>query len=143
MEFWEFVKNSFTNIFDIVLLDHRKARVVQFQKLLLTPQVMAFRVIAHPYLTSGYMISRDGALKLVKKSLPISATADWPIDISKLRTFAVAPKIVRQRSLGVTSYLHQERKGVTVDRFRPSLWRYLDHHYWRRKVLKQFSHLIS
>lgn len=130
--------------FDLVLLDHQKARIIENGPLQFTSGQIAYRIIVQPYLTSAYIVSRQGALALAKNSLPISAPADWPYDISDLRTYAIDPRMVRQQGGSLPSYLNHERPNQPLRRVRPPAARFLTTAYWRKKFRKlQKSRKIS
>jgi glycosyl transferase family 25 len=128
---------------ELLLLDHRKALVLPHQKLTFEGGQVAYRVLDQPYLASGYIVTRQGAIAIVENSLPISAPADWPFDVSDLRTYAIDPPIVRQQGASIPSYLSHERPEQPLLRVRPALSRYFTKSYWRRKYLKQNSKRIS
>lgn len=128
---------------DLLLLDHCGARVLPRQKLQFRGGKVAYRVLSQPYLASGYIVTREGAKALIENSLPIRAPADWPFDVSELRTYVMDPPMTRQQGAGIGSYLAHERPDQAVARGMPSLGRYLTRSYWRKKYLKQFSRRIS
>ncbi len=128
--------------YDLLLLDHSKARILPDQSLDYADGVVAYRVFEHPYLTSSYIITQQGAAALLAKSLPISAPADWPYDISLLRTYACDPIIVRQAKIAA-SYLDTERTNLPTTRVRPPSRRFFTSLYWRRKFRKRSTRKIS
>ncbi|WP_322891618.1 MULTISPECIES: glycosyltransferase family 25 protein [unclassified Yoonia] len=129
--------------FDLVLLDHQNARIIENERLQFPSGQIAYRVIVQPYLTSAYIVTRQGAVALVEGSLPITAPADWPFDISHLRTYAIDPRMVRQQGGSLPSYLNHERPNQPLRRVRPPAARFLTAAYWRKKFRKLRSRRIS
>lgn len=129
--------------FDLLLLDHRKALILPQQKLQFEGGQVAYRVLDQPYLASGYIVTQQGAQAMLEKSLPISAPADWPFDVSNLRTYAMDPPITQQQGDSLPSYLSHERPDRPLARVRPPFSRYFTRSYWRKKYLKQVSRRIS
>ncbi|MCB2010359.1 MAG: glycosyltransferase family 25 protein [Geminicoccaceae bacterium] len=79
---------------DMLLLDHKNADVSRVEQVALAEDVDAFRLLFSPHLTTGYALSANAARTLVEQSLPLSYTADWPIDISRMNSWAVHPRLV-------------------------------------------------
>lgn len=129
--------------FDLVLIDHQKARVVVDEPLHFQSGQFAYRVIVQPYLASAYIVSRLGAIAMVNNSLPITAPADWPFDVSDLRTYAIDPRMVRQQGDSLPSNLSHERPKQPLERVRPPAKRLLTSNYWRRKFRRLRSRKIS
>lgn len=145
-ELRDFLDHLGRDDFDLLLLDHDRARVLPSDKKQFSDGRVAFRAVVKPYLTSGYLVTRQGAKALVERSLPITAPADWPFDISDLRTYAIDPRIVRQQGGSLPSYLSHERPGPghQLERVRPPASRFLTAAYWRKKFRKlQKSRKIS
>lgn len=99
-------------------------------------------MVVQPYLTSGYLITGKGAKALLEHSLPITAPADWPFDVSDLRTYAMYPRVVSQQGGSLPSYLSQERPDKPAERIRPPAARFFTATYWRKKLRKLQSRKI-
>lgn len=79
---------------DLGLLDHEEVRSAWFPEQRFQSGATLWRVKNIPSRTTGYTISAAGAAELVKRSFPVSFTADWPFDISQLKTFAILPRAI-------------------------------------------------
>jgi len=80
--------------FDLVLLAHKNARVRRGSDRRLPEGSVLWEVANIPELAIAYVISAGGARNIIRRSFPISYPADWPCDISTLRTYAVTPQPV-------------------------------------------------
>ena len=126
---------------DLLLLDHNKAFVSRGKAHHIIADTSAFRTTLAPDLTTGYAISNTGARILIEKSLPISAPADWPWDISKMNTWATDPRIVDHSSLVTgSSSIRHERENVVVSGRKA---RFFKRAYWVRKWQKIVSKVIK
>lgn len=126
---------------DLLLLDHDKAFVSAQKMQPISAEICAFRTTLAPDLSTGYAISNAGARMLVEKSLPISAPADWPWDVSKMETWAITPRIVDHPSLIDSHSNIRSERGDTV--FYGQKTRFLRRAYWGRKLEKRKRNLIK
>lgn len=126
---------------DLLILDHKKTFVRRSDSFPLPGPAVAHPVAVAGYLTTGYAISAAGARGMMDRSLPITAPADWPFDITELRSYAVLPRLVgHPDAISGPSDIRHLRKGFVrthrLERFaRPS--------YWRRKALRLLTRRIS
>lgn len=119
---------------ELLLLDHKKARVAWRDVLHIDTDLKAYRVVLSPELTTGYYITQAGAVKMLAATGKISGVADWPCDITALDCRALMPRPVTQPSPDVTtSHIHEQRKNhVASSTYR----RFLASTYWKRWWLK-------
>jgi len=95
--------------FDLVLLAHKNARVRRGSDHHLREGSVLWEVVNIPELNIGYVISSSGARKIMHRSIPISYTADWPCDVSGLRTYAVSPQPIARPSTNAGSLIEAGR----------------------------------
>jgi len=145
--FFRFLNTVQTPACDLLLLDHMRALVRRTERLKLADGGMAYRCISSPWLTTGYIITRDGAQKLVGQSLPISAPADWPTDLSEMLAYAVAPRLVDHPDLkSAGSDIRHDRPPLesrASRRKRRTSRRFLRLSYWRKTYHKRLGKWVS
>jgi glycosyl transferase family 25 len=135
--------------YDLLLLHYSKAIVSRFEKLKLGRDMVAHRSLVSPYSTMGYLITREGAQKIIDQSLPISSIADWPIDLSKIWTYATFPRIIdHPRSSNVDSDIRSEciknkRTAINQIRFNIRYYILLKILNWRFYYRKLFGILVD
>ena len=81
---------------EMVLLGHHHTYVHRFSKTRLCKGAVGHRLVATRAYTHGYALTRGAAAYIVDRALPIHARADWPCDISRLKSWAVDPQIAVQ-----------------------------------------------
>jgi glycosyl transferase family 25 len=145
--FFEFMAVIHKPDCDLLLLDHMRARVRRMGALKINRNTTAYRCASVPWLTTGYLITRSGARMLVEQSLPISAAADWPIDITQMQAYAISPRVVDHPDMITgASDIRQDRPEVTpltVRRKRRSIARVFRRSYWRKTFHKRFGRWAS
>ena len=145
--FGAFVQNVAQDDYDLLLLDHWRTRVHTRDDRPINPAHRAIRVAGSPMLTTGYVVSLEGARALAAASTPVTATADWPCDLSELRAYAVTPRLVDHPDMATgTSDIRPQRQALKET---PPRWkrrhpkRFLDPEYWKRAYYKRFWKWIS
>lgn len=132
---------------DLLLLDHMRALVRRTDRLKFADGGMGYRCMSSPWLTTGYVITRDGAQKLVDQILPISEPADWPTDIIAMRTYALAPRLVDHPDIkSSVSDIRPERppvESLASRRKRRTSRRFLRLSYWRKTYHKRLGKWVS
>lgn len=78
--------------YDFILLDHESVRTATRPGRKVADRTQLFRVANIPDLTTAYVIKREAARAVLSDVPKIGFTADWPFDISALRTFALLPR---------------------------------------------------
>lgn len=140
--FLNFLEHQDAQDYDLLLLDHMRADVFRSDFLKFQGGLTAYRVAFSPMLTTGYIVSNQGAKTLVDKSLPIKAAADWPIDISEMNAFAMDPRVVDHPDQETgPSYIRHERTALSLEK--PGASRLLEGRYWKKKYKKWASERIS
>jgi glycosyl transferase family 25 len=142
---FEFIEAGQMPDCDLLLLDHGGARVSRRDRFAFGG-VTAYRCKNAPYLTTGYAITRAGAAALVAAGTPLAGLADWPMDISTLRSYAVLPRIVdHPAEENSASDIKQDRdQHVRPRRYkRNDPRRFLEKDYWQRTWHKRFGKWIS
>lgn len=146
-QFFDFLKTVHTCSYDLLLLDHGNARVSRFDRLKLGGATMAYRSQASTWHTTGYVITRAGAQKMVDQSLPIISPADWPTDISKMRTYAAHPRLVDHPDQWTgASDIRQDRpqsEQTRLHRKRRSLSWFFKLNNWRNVYRRLFGKWVS
>lgn len=145
--FFRFLNTVQTAACDLLLLDHMRALVRRTDKMKLDESAMAYRCMSTPWLTTGYIITHDGAQKLVDQSLPITAPADWPTDIIAMRTYALAPRLVDHPDMkSAGSDIRPDRppvESLASRRKRRTSLRFLRLSYWRKTYHKRLGKWVS
>lgn len=145
--FFRFINRVEVPDCDLLLLDHMRALVRRGDKLNLGDGAKAYRCLSAPWLTTGYIISHDGAQMLAERSLPIMAPADWPSDISRMRTYAVTPRLVDHPEMkSAASDIKQDRgpsESLASRRKRRTPRRFLRLSYWRKTYHKRLGKWVS
>jgi len=95
--------------FDLLLLDHDRTRVLRRSMRRLSSGSVLWRVVNIPDMNTGYILNATGAAAIIERSFPISYMADWPCDISALRTYAIMPRAVGRPASKEASLLQAER----------------------------------
>lgn len=94
--FKEFVASRAYEKADMVLLGHEETWVRPFSETPLCKGVVGHRLVASPVLAHGYSLSRAAAAHIQAKATPVRARADWPCDISRIKSLAADPQIAMQ-----------------------------------------------
>ncbi len=141
------VNNFQLDDYDLLLLDHWRARVHRRGRKDAGGRKFAYRAATTPYLTTGYVISNAGAQEMVAQSTPLASTADWPCDILRMQTYAIHPRLVDHpdRESG-TSDIRTERKIYQATRpkkKKETARRFLKGWYWKRTYYKRLGKWIS
>lgn len=145
-EFFNFVKTIRKPNYDLLLLDHEGALVSCADRIRIDDKAVAYRCRSQPDRTTGYCVTRRGAAKLAGNSLPIRGLADWPLDLNRMRAYAVTPRIVDHPDPEIAnSDIEREREQLQLRTIknRKKPWRILQAEYWRRKYYKRFGKWIS
>lgn len=145
--FFDFLKVVQKLDCDLLLLYHLGALVRENNPLRLVEMADAFRLISTPIMANAYIVTQNGAKKLVERSLPISRPADWPINLAKLNAFAVSPRLVghpphETAPSDIRAERNRHYKSVSRRR-RPSAVRFLRIVYWEKKYYKYIGKRIS
>ena len=146
-DFAAFIRDFAQEDYDLMLLDHWRARVRWLGRRRIDASHRAIRVAGSPLLTTGYVISQQGARILAKASTPVAATADWPCNLSTLRAYAITPRLVDHPDLDTgPSDIRPQRaplKNIPARWKRRDPQRFLDPLYWKRTYYKRFWKWIS
>lgn len=145
--FQEFLDTKGYEAGDLIQLDHWKGGVWKhFRRYRLTANIELARASKNADLTTGYTISRTAAAHILMHGLPLRAPADWPCDVSVLRTMLALPRVVDHPEIGGgESFIETERAGF---KRRPppnknrSL-RFFKRSYWRRWWVKRMTKQVS
>lgn len=135
-EFFDYITHFSPPPFELLLFDHKNARVSRETPTELTKSARAFKVRVAPHLTTGYYLTQPAASKFIAQSLPISAPADWPCDITKFTCAAVMPRLVEQTPPGDGSDIEAQRQQYATS---GRVTRFLTPAYWHRWFLKRSS----
>ncbi|PKP71893.1 MAG: hypothetical protein CVT82_00570 [Alphaproteobacteria bacterium HGW-Alphaproteobacteria-4] len=137
--FRDFVLGTAIADFDLLLLDHKGGYGLPCRSRQMAGGGVRYRVGIAPCLTTGYAISAAAAAHLAGAAVPLRRTADWPIDISRMNTWAAVPRIVDHPDEAASgSSLRLERKDVV----RQGFARRLTGAYWRRRMITIFGHKL-
>ncbi|MCY4316117.1 MAG: glycosyltransferase family 25 protein [Roseovarius sp.] len=124
--------------FDLLLLDHLGAYVNKNDGHELVTTSKAFILKYNKvYLTTGYLIKYSAADYLVKNTLPLSNTADWPIDITAMHCYAAYPRLVEHAQSGEGhSYIHADKLKLGKSKQLVNFIKYFKLNYWQYKKNK-------
>lgn len=104
---------------EMVLLGHHHTYVHPFSKTHLCEGVVGHRLVATPAYAHGYALTRDAAAYILDRAFPIHARADWPCDISRLKSWAVDPQIaVQPEDRKEHSHLEAGRRAALDEKLR-------------------------
>ncbi len=121
----------------MILLDHSNTRVARVGAVDLGNGALGRPVTMSPFLTTGYTVSAEAATELRRLSLPISFTADWPCDLSRVGAVAAWPRLIGH------PVPDPAQSHIAVDRGRQRRWgRFVQPGYWRRWWRKRRSELL-
>ncbi|MDG1430649.1 MAG: glycosyltransferase family 25 protein [Paracoccaceae bacterium] len=142
-QFFRFLKMVQIPDCDLLLLDHMRAMVRRTNQFKLESGVAAYRCLSSPLLTTGYIITKSGARKLLDQSLPIASPADWPIDVTTMQTFVTVPRLVDHLDVHTgPSDIRQDRQRHAY-RKRRTARRFLRLSYWRKTFHKRLGKWVS
>lgn len=129
----------------IVLLGHSNTCVRRFPKKRLCEGVVGHRLAASPVGAYGYSLSYVAAVHILEKATPVRARADWPCDISRLKSLAADPQIVlHPEDQAAQSLLDAGRRASRQKTKRPkSASRYISGTYWMRILRKRLGRRIA
>jgi glycosyl transferase, family 25 len=98
----------------LIQLDHRNARVFRFARGKRFEGALTIKRAAfNPELTTAYSISLEAARFMVANGLPITGTADWPCDVTRIPCWITLPRLARQLDVAVSeSSLDAGRKRM-------------------------------
>lgn len=139
--FFQFHEALIPGDWDLLILDHKKTFAYRAPPLALPGVASGYPISVAGYLTTGYVISNTGARKMIDRSLPITAPADWPCDITRMRSFAVLPLLIGHPDSadGLSDIRHLRQDVVPLHRAS----RFIRPDYWRRKALRLATRRIS
>lgn len=104
---------------EMVLLGHHHTYVTRFSKTHLCQGAVGHRLVSTPAYAHGYALTRSAAAYILDRALPIHARADWPCDISRLKSLAVDPQIaVQPVDRKELSHLEAGRRSMHSQKFR-------------------------
>lgn len=126
---------------DMVLLGHKDTWVRRFSKTHLCEGVVGRRLVAAPVFAHGYSLSHVAAAHILKRATPVRARADWPCDISRLKSLAADPQLAVQPANRETqSHMQAGRRSAREKKLRDKRGsRYIARSYWMRVLRKRFD----
>ena len=126
---------------ELLLLDHKKARVARRDVLQINTSLKAYRIVLPPELTTGYYITQTAAAQMIEGTGKIKGVADWPFNIATLDCRALMPRVVTQPPADIaTSYIQGQREGIVGGN---DSKRFLTCTYWKRWWLKHTSKTLK
>ncbi|MCY4305117.1 MAG: glycosyltransferase family 25 protein [Aestuariivita sp.] len=139
---------------DMLLLCHAHAHVSMKCPKSLNVASMAYILkCKSTVLAVGYLVTKRAVDYFIKNSLPLSMIADWPVDLTEIKTFAAHPQLVSHPKYeeGAHSYIEHDRSKFLYrfnGRKRQGLQRILDGtffklNYWKWKMEKQKRRLYT
>lgn len=149
--FAEFAKQGCDSDIDLLLLYHRRAAVCMKGPETLNGGSKAYLVKNMPGGAAGYLITPKASDYLIKNSLPLSRTADWPISLTEIKSFVAHPQLVHHPKYekGAHSYINNDRIeiGNQIKKKNRKKWRrglsrilrgtFFKPSYWKMKVEKR------
>lgn len=96
--------------FDMVLFDYEFCKTDWKPRYRAASGIRGYRVRNSPDRNTGYALTKSAARYLHENSLPLRYLADWPVDISRLNTFAITPRAVERLGTSRGSLLEADRK---------------------------------
>ncbi|MBR2655838.1 MAG: glycosyltransferase family 25 protein [Loktanella sp.] len=142
--FFDFLQRGQYPKCDLLLLDHSRALVRRTGQLNLSEGTILHRCACSPHKTTGYLVTQEGASRLVDHSTPVAGLADWPMDISVLRTYAASPKLVdHPDDATAASDIRENRQKLQIASKRRDPKRFLKLSYWQKTLNKRFGKWVS
>lgn len=145
--FQEFIDAQGYEAGDLIQLDHWKGGVWKYSRRhRLTASIELARASKNAFLTTGYSISQAAAAHILQHGLPLRAPADWPCDISVLRTMLAVPRVVDHPEIGGgESFIENKRALIepTPRQKENRSLRFFKRSYWRRWWVKRMTKQIS
>ncbi len=141
----DFVKTRAYEKAEMVLLGHEETWVRPFSEISLCKDVVGHRLVAQPVLAHGYSLSRTAASYICSKATPVRLRADWPCDISRLKTLAVDPQIaIQPEDKNANSHLEDDRRAARCSAYEAKnnnkrAWRMFTITHWLRILRKRFD----
>ena len=117
---------------EMVLLGHHHTHVNRFSKKPICNGVVGHRLAATPAYAHGYALTYGAAEYILERAVPIHARADWPCDISRLKSLAVDPQIaVQPEDRKEHSHIEAGRRAAHDEKLRNKrLSRLFSRVYW-------------
>jgi glycosyl transferase family 25 len=143
-QFFDFLSTAATPNCDLLLLDHAHALVSRTDRMKFDDTIVAYRCKSSPMLTTGYLVTRNGAARLAEGTTPISAVADWPDEITRMRTYALTPRLVDHPDVETAaSDIRDNRKQFPLVKKRRDPKRFLALGYWKKTYYKLLGKWLS
>jgi glycosyl transferase family 25 len=141
--FREFVDEAGYEKADLMLLDYSYTRIWRFSMARLTTNLKSGLISLNPSLNSAYSISATGCAFMVENALPISRTADWPCDVTRIGARACIPPVVGHPAADeAQSNINPGREDILGERYwnmvRPQRGGF-ENRKWKRWLIKRFS----
>lgn len=126
---------------EMVVLGHKETWVRRFSKTHLCEGVVGHRLVAPTVFAHGYSLSHTAAAHILKRATPVRARADWPCDISRLKSLATDPQIaVQPANRESQSHMQAGRVAARHKKLRDKrATRYISSSYWIRILRKRFD----
>lgn len=142
--FIEFLRREDYSRFDMVLLDHWKARVAP-TPLDQAPGYSFHRLVVPPCLATGYTISPRAAAYLLQETTPVRTVPDWPGNIATFGAVAAHPRLVDHpdQVLGVSHLRDGRSHSAQIKARQKGFGRYFIAAYWKRRRKKLQRSLAS
>lgn len=140
--FKDFVDARGYELAEMVLLGHEETWVRPNSERPLCKGVVGHRLVASPVLAHGYSLSRRAAEYIHERATPVRARADWPCDISRIKSLAADPQIAMQPAdRNANSHLEGDRIAARrEDKARyGGLSRLFSAAYIKRKIRKRLD----
>jgi len=133
---------------DMLLLFHHNTWVRQTPPVQVTEDLKGYRIALPPYSTAGYSVSLKAARLIRRRSLPLSAPADWPCNIARLHCLAVEPQPVEHPPLAdrSASYIDASRSEMARMKIRPKFRRLkllFSMDEWHARIGRRFAKRID
>lgn len=143
-QFFEFLNTVNIPSCDLLLLDHERAMVSRTDRVELSKTILAHRCKSSPLLTTGYLVTRTGAELLAEGNTPVSRLADWPVDITRMRSYALTPRLVdHPNAETAASDIRENREKLQRQKKRRDPKRFLALSYWKKTYYKRFGKWAS
>jgi glycosyl transferase family 25 len=145
--FPEFCNESGFDAADLIVLDYSFTHVWRFSSRPVSTNISACLLSLAPSLNTAYSISAHGCSYMVENSFPISRTADWPSDITKVGALAAIPRVVDHPPADVShSSLEAQRRASFEMRYWESRIPQtggFESRKWRRWLIKRMSRRLA
>ncbi|TQS70285.1 glycosyltransferase family 25 protein [Rhodobacteraceae bacterium] len=132
------------HVFDapLIQLDYSRAWCARFSARRAGDFGTRWRMVKTSALTTGYVVSQDAAIALLKASTPVRSIADWPLEISSIGGHIIYPRLVNHISEGNVGSDFVKNLSTSSSLKKPARkgWRrFVSATYWKSYISRRLA----